>query len=191
MKKGEKYPATARQFCLSVQYYSTGAYNYVRRIFNNNLPHLKTIQQWYANSDVSAEEGINDTHLKRLEGIMNQHKIENGSSDLLCVLSFDEMSIRQQILWNRNKCDFDGFVKINDGSDEPVRSKQAIVFLLNGINYCLEFPVAYWLIQSVDKFQRKKLLLDVLESSTKTGIKIKVLTFDGMRRFISSLIHAT
>lgn len=179
VKNGEKYPASVRQFCLSVQYYSTSAYKYIRRIFNNHLPHLKTIQQWYANSDVSAEEGISDSHLKKLEGIMNQYKKGNSTSELLCTLAFDEMSIRQQILWNRNKCDFDGFVNNNDGCEDPVRSKQAIVFLLNGINYCLEFPVAYWFIQSVDKFKRKQFLLDVLEAITNSGIKLKVLTFDG------------
>lgn len=107
---------------------------------------------------------------------MQEHKMINPSSDLMCSLLFDEMNIRQQILWNRQKCNYDGFV---DGDKESVRVKQAIVFMLTGINYCLEFPVAYWFIQTLDQHNRKKLLLDVIEAVTKTGIQIKIITFDG------------
>lgn len=175
VKKGEKYPEKVRQFCLTVQYKSTSTYNYLRSVFNDNLPHIKTIQQWYANSDVSAEEGISGAHIGKLVRIVEDHK-EAGKTDLLCALSFDEMSIRQQILWNTSKCGYDGFVS---NCDEPERVKQAKVFLLNGINYCLEFPVAYWLIRTLDKHQKKDLLLNVLEAVTNTGVQIKVITFDG------------
>lgn len=175
VKKGQKYPEKVRQFCLSLQYHSTSAYKYIRKVFNNSLPHVKTMQQWYANSDANAEEGINDAHLKKLEMIVSEHKAKNRNTDLLCALIFDEMNIRQQILWNRQKSDYDGFV----GGENATVAKQVIVFMLTGINYCLEFPVAYWVIDTLDKKQRKELLLKVIDAVSKTGIKIKLTTFDG------------
>lgn len=203
IKKGEKYPESVRQFCLSLHYYSPRAYNYIREVANKHLPHSKTIQIWYANSDVSGEEGLSVENMEKLQRIVNEHKSKHPHSDLLCALVFDEMDIRQQIYWNRHIDDYDGFTNnttestddldLNDSLDPPdaldtqnpqnsnnvKRSKQAIVFILNGINYCLEFPVAYWIIQTLDKYQRKSILLNVIEAVTKAGVKIVNVTFDG------------
>lgn len=107
------------------------------------------------------------------------------------------MDIRHQILWNRHNDDYDGFVneptKPTDvfestdasGNNDLKRAKQAIVFILNGINYCFEFPVAYWIIQTLNKYQRKSLLLEVIEAVTKAGVKIVNITFDGYSSNIS------
>lgn len=57
-------------------------------------------------------------------------------------------------------------------------AKQAIVYLLNGINVSFEFPVAYWLIRGLNKFQRKHLMKKVIKAVTLAGVKILNLTFD-------------
>lgn len=213
VKKGEKYPEIVRQFCLSIHYYSPRAYDYIREMFNNNLPHPKTMQMWYKNSDVSGEQGLNSAHLAKLKKIVEEHKSKTQNSNLVCSLIFDEMNIRQQILWNNHDDLYDGFVTTadaivtNDTTDttdsttetaeaetvaaadidrsEAKRAKQIILFILNGINYCLEFPVGYWVIETLDKYKRKGLLLEVIKAVTNAGIKILNITFDGYLSNIS------
>jgi len=45
-KKG-KFIAELRKFVVTLQFYSTKAYDFVRSTFKNVLPHLKSISRWY------------------------------------------------------------------------------------------------------------------------------------------------
>jgi len=47
--RGKKLPFTSemRKFAITLQFYSNKAYNFVRKIFKNLLPHPKTISKWY------------------------------------------------------------------------------------------------------------------------------------------------
>lgn len=42
-----KYSPVLRSFALTLYYYSSKAYSYVRKVFNLCLPHPHTIQKWY------------------------------------------------------------------------------------------------------------------------------------------------
>lgn len=46
---GQKIPFTSemRKFAITLQFYSSRAYEYVRKSFKNVLPHQKTITKWY------------------------------------------------------------------------------------------------------------------------------------------------
>lgn len=68
--KLKQYSPIVRKFCLSLHYYSPRAYQFVRETFKNNLPHPKTIQNWYSMSDLSGEPGIQKQHLERLKKIV-------------------------------------------------------------------------------------------------------------------------
>ena len=41
------YPDELKSFALTVSFYSSKAYNYVRQTFNLALPHPSTLCQWY------------------------------------------------------------------------------------------------------------------------------------------------
>lgn len=58
-------------------------------------------------------------------------------------------------------------------------AKQAIVFVLQGIDVNFEFPVSYELISELDSNQRKDLIHEVIVAITKCGIRITNITFDG------------
>lgn len=72
-------------------------------------------------------------------------------------LVFDEMHIGQQLFFSSQQLDFDGFV--NYGQDpekeEKTIAKQAITFILNGIDANFEFPLAYYFIDSLNAQHRK------------------------------------
>ena len=62
--KGFKYPLKLKAFALTLQFYSTKAYEFVRRSFDLNLPHQTQIRKWY--SRVPAEPGFTEPSFKAL-----------------------------------------------------------------------------------------------------------------------------
>lgn len=179
VKAGSKYSEKARKFCLTLHYHSPRAYGFLRETFNNNLPHAKTIQNWYANSDLCGEPGIQVDHMAKLEKFAMNFRDEKGS-DIYCSLVFDEMHIRRQVLWS-SQHQFIGYInqEKDPNSQDRTISTQAILFILNGINVNLEFPVAYFFINTLNCGQRKDLVIEVVEAVSKCGINITNLTFDG------------
>lgn len=178
VKSRDKYTPLVRQFCLSIHYHSPRAYNYLRKTFNKHLPHPLTIQKWYANSEVSGEPGIQANHIDKLKKIVTKHQ-EKFNTKMVCTLIADEMSLRQQIFWSPKQNSYEGFIskQSNDGSRKF--AKQAFVYMLNGVNCNFEFPVCYWLIDSIDGDQRRQCMLDVLKAVTSAGVVVKFLVFDG------------
>lgn len=180
IKGGKKYSDETRHFCLALHYYSPRTYEYVRKVFHNHLPHPKTIQQWYANSDVRGDPGLQDDTMKRLTKIAQQYELDRGRK-LLCSLVFDEMHIRSQVFWNLQQLEYVGFNNYRDNPDFDQKriAKQAIVFFLNGIDVNFEFPVAYLLIDKLKKEQKKTLLEPIIKAISDCGVRITNLTFDG------------
>lgn len=181
LKKGELYPPEVRQFSMSMHYHSPRAYSILRNAFNHTLPHERTITLWYANSDISGEPGINQKHIDRLAQIVQKHR-EKTKTELLCTLIFDEMNIRNQVFWLSYNNSYEGFVTPRPDLKEEEKNKhakQAIVFMLNGINCCLEFPISYWMIDSLNSEQRMNLVFENLKAVTSAGVKVEILTFDG------------
>lgn len=175
-----KYSEKIRQFCLALHFHSPRAYEFVRKQFNNHLPNATTIRKWYQNSNIRGEPGIQEEHIQRLKKIVDELKIKSNT-ELLCSLAFDEMSIRKQIYWSLHQLDYVGHVNIeqNEESGSKFVAKQALVFILTGINLQFEFPVAYYFIDKVDKNLKKKLLQGIIRAVSECGVKISNITFDG------------
>lgn len=76
--KAEKYSEKIRHFCLSLHFHSPRGYEFVRKTFNNHLPHPKVIQKWYANSDVRGDPGIQSDHMDKLKNISTEFKEKNN-----------------------------------------------------------------------------------------------------------------
>lgn len=183
VEHGQKYPEKVRHFCLGLITFSPRAYEFVRKTFHNHLPHPKTIQNWFANSDICGDPGIQEKTLGRLRKIADEFKEKHGR-ELMCSLIFDEIHLRQQIIWSLQRLDYIGYVDFghepgDDQNHQNTIAKQAIVFLLNGIEVNFEFPVAYYLIDELDMNARKDLLNEIIPAVTRCGIKITNLTFDG------------
>lgn len=103
--KGEKYPEAVRKFAFALCYANPSAYEIVRKQFDNNLPHRKTITAWLQNSDINGEPGIRKEMLDRLTKFVE----ELNGEKLICSLIFDEMYIRKQVYWDPNKYDYVGY----------------------------------------------------------------------------------
>lgn len=128
---------------------------------------------------------IDDRHMERLKKIAESYKLEN-KRNLMCSLVYDEMHIRQQVCWSVHEMKYVGHVNYGSNHEEDdenqtknIIAKQAIVFLLNGIDVTFEFPLGYYFINELVAADRKHLLENVIAIATRCGIKITNLTFDG------------
>ena len=63
--KGCKYTPELKAFALTLQFYSTKAYNFVRKTFNLALPHPVQIRKW--DTKIPAEPGFTEPAFKQRE----------------------------------------------------------------------------------------------------------------------------
>lgn len=142
----QNYREKVRHFCLGLHFHSPRAYELVRKAFNNHLRHERTIQRWYQKSDIQSEPGVHEETMQKLKKIGKDFADSNGGNTMICSLTFDEMRLRKQIHWSIDQMDYFGQVNnLNKNEiDKTLVAKEAIVFLLNGINSNFEFPVSYY-----------------------------------------------
>jgi len=85
----KSYPSELREFALTLQFHSSQAYDYVRKIFGNCLP--QTLASWY--KCVGGNAGFHDEVFSAL-----RTKAESSSHrKLLCLFTVDEIAIRKQL----------------------------------------------------------------------------------------------
>jgi len=168
----QKYSPQLRTFALTLHYYSPRAYSFVRESFNSCLPHPKTLYKWYCS--VNGEPGFNKEAFAFIKKCVNK-----TDCSLFGALIMDEMAIRQQIEFDGQK--FCGKCEMGDNiaSEDQSIAKEALVFLVVGINKMWKMPVGYFLINSITGEQKANLVVQCLSLLHNTGICIKSLTCDG------------
>lgn len=180
-KGGEKYPEHVRQFCITMNYHSPRAYEFLRESFDNHLPHTSTIRSWYANSDLNTLPSvINEQCLNILQRKVNE-KSEKGEK-LICGITFDEMNIRKHIQWSNKERKFTGYSSLENDSQAKQKSNianQALVFIVTAVNDSFQLPIAYYFICSMDGHNKKALVEKIVHSLMDCGIVVSHITFDG------------
>lgn len=174
----QKYPANVRQFALSMHYQSPRGYEFLRQTFNKHLPHNSTIRKWYSNSDLDAKPGITASSLEFLKRKVAEKR--EAGSELVCNVNFDEVHIRKQVTFDPNLGRMVGYVTYGcDDLDDPLVAREAIVFMVSGLNEKIRIPVAYHFVNSLDASQKAELVKSVLIALIEIGIDITSITFDG------------
>lgn len=175
IKTGKTISPELRSFALTLNYYSASAYNYVRKQFNNCLPHPSTLRKWYGGIDGQAgflNEALNAVKIK-VDSMAETGQI------LICSLMMDEMSIKKDVHFNNNRnIGYVNFGVKNDSDGLPMAS-DIIVFLLVAINSNWKVPVAYFLINGLTASEKANLVNHCLKIIHETGVTVKSLTFDG------------
>ena len=104
--KGCKYSPELKSFALTLQFYSTKAYNFVRKTFNLALPHPVQIRKWY--TKVPADPGFTQPAFRALEAL----KAKESGENLICSLMIDEMAIRKHVTYDGKT--FRGYVDLGN-----------------------------------------------------------------------------
>lgn len=170
-KKNRKYNSELRKFAVTLQFYSTRAYNYVGKVWNNLLPHTSTIRKWYSNVD--GKPGFSKEAITAI-------KMKNSDKQLFLNIVLDEMSIRSQIMYKNNE--FFGVVDLGTNlpkTDTTEKATSAFVLMAVAINSSWKIPLGYFLIKSLSGSERANILLKALELLHETNAKVTSVTFDG------------
>lgn len=177
------YSPELRTFALTLNFYSPRAYRYVRKVFDTCLPHPRTLRKWYETVDGQPGLSSEAFHALKLKCIETRSK----GYQTICSLMVDEMSIRQQIQWNR-RC-FEGFVDIGTGfdSDSLPQAKAAFVIMAVAINGHWKLPLGYFLVDGINGQQRANLVNQCLQSMHDAGAMVVSVTCDGAPANLSML----
>ena len=119
------YPPELRSFAMTLKFYSTKAYNYVRKSFDLGLPHVSVIRSWY--SSMNGEPGFTKDAMTALKAKVLAAKRDN--QEVVCALMLDEMSIRKHVEWDGKQ--FRGYVDLGTGinDDSLPEATDALVFM--------------------------------------------------------------
>ena len=130
------YPPELRSFALTLKFYSTKAYSYVRKSFNLGLPHVSVILSWYRS--MNGEPGFTEDALTALKAKVLAAKRDN--QEVVCAVMLDEMSIRKHVEWDGKQ--FRGFVDLGTGinDDSLPEATDALVFMAVSVNSSWKVP---------------------------------------------------
>lgn len=176
----KQYSESVRSFALTLHFHSPRAYTYLRVKFNDNLPHVGTIRNWYMNSGANGEPGFCRQSFNTLKGLAAKYKNEN--KQLFCALVFDEMSIRKHLQWSDSRKQFLGTINygFKSNNEEMPLAKNALVYMLNGINANFNIPIAFYFIETLTASEKANQLTEILIALADCNIRVLTITFDGL-----------
>ncbi|KYM93955.1 THAP domain-containing protein 9 [Cyphomyrmex costatus] len=182
-KRKRPFPTAIKTFAATLQFYSTKAYEYVRKTFLNILLHPQTIKKWY--SSIDAKPGITLEALRTVQAKINEAAAVEKI--LYFSLVIDDMSIKEEIEIEDDK--YYGYVDFGtnpENNDSIPRANHACVLLLVCINGNWKIPVAYYFIKSLNGAERANVIEQVLASLHEVGAKVLNVTMDGTASNIST-----
>lgn len=174
-RKQKKYDTRIRTFALTLHFYSPKGYRYIRSVFNNNLPSVSTIRKWY--STINGKPGFSSEAFTALRCRANEAN-QNGEEVLVCLV-YDEMAIRKQEEYDHQTDSKTGYLTYGTETGETL-AKEALVFLVSGINSKFKIPVGYFLVAGLKANEKAALIQQVILLAGKSGIKVVGLVYDGL-----------
>lgn len=174
-KNAEKYSPALRTFALTLRFYSSRAYDYVRRVFNNLLPAPSTLRAWY--KVVDGRPGYTKEALDNISAWSKRKQ-----SSIPGTLIMDEIYIRKGLIFKHNRNY--GFVNLGTNfiaevSDTTPLGKSVLVFMFVPLTFGWKIPVAYFIIDSLSAKERANLLEIGLQLLHDANAEVCNLTFDG------------
>ncbi|CAG4958764.1 unnamed protein product [Colias eurytheme] len=134
--KGRRYSLNQKIQALIIYKKSPACYRLLRRMFA--LPSQTVLNQLL--NKIPLKPGINKHIFTSLEKMSQKQ----DSEDNLCILSFDEMSIRKHLFYNEKLDEIQGFQDHgNHGRSQDIASK-ALVFMLSGLRKKWKQPIAFY-----------------------------------------------
>ena len=169
------YPSELRSFALTLKYYSSKAYRFVRKSFNLGLPSPSVIRSWY--SKIEGDPGFTKATFSALAAKVCASRRSGGN--VICSLMLDEMSIKKHVEWNGKE--FNGFVDIGTGvkDDSLPAASNALVFMVVSVNSNWKAPCGYFFIDGMKGKEKASLVTTCLEKLHDAGVEVISLTCDG------------
>lgn len=166
------YSPEFRKFALTLHFYSSKGYNYLREVFNLSLPHPRTVEKWYISVD--GKPGFTSESLKALK-----MRADNSKNPIYCCLMIGEMAIQKRVEYDgENTYGWEEF-GANLDTDEAPEAREGLVFLVTGINANWTVPVGYFLVERTTSEQKANLVAQCLKNLHESNIIVCGLSCDG------------
>lgn len=172
-RMGKKYPKELKAFAMTLQFFSSKAYLYVRRSFGLNLPHPSQIRHWY--TKVPTEPGFTDVSFNAIRS-----QVGTSSTPLFLALMMDEMAIKKHISWDGKR--YRGFVDVGaeaDINDSTPVAREVLVLMAVCVNSNWRLPLGYFLVDGLSGSERANIIKVCIRRLEETGAHVISLTCDG------------
>ena len=147
VEERQDYDLPLKRFAMTLHFYSPKSYHFLRKAFNNAIPHPKTLYNWCTKLDASP--GFTEPAFKYLKGKIAE-EVADGKQPLFA-LSLDAMAIMKRVEFDGKQ--FIGGVNLGleTGEENPTgeEATEAMVFLLSGVNTKYKLPLGYFFIKSL------------------------------------------
>lgn len=158
--KGRRFTIEEKVLALSLYKKSPKCYALLHKYFT--LPSAKAMKRLLGK--IKLHPGINPIIFEKIKNSI----AEKDTTDKLCSLAFDEMSLTTQINYNAQKDTLEGFASNN----ESKFADHALVFMVKGIKQNFKQPIAYYFTSCLNKFELKKLVKTVIRHAQDSGLII-------------------
>lgn len=162
-----------KEFSIKLFYKSPRAYCYLRDKVNFKLPCLSKIRRWV--NELNLQPGRCDTLLNLLKNktsLMSEKERE-------CVLTWDEMSIKEGLHYNVKYDFIEGFTDLGEHGRTCAMGNHILVFMIRGRQTDWRQPIAYYVAKnSVPGKLLHKIILEVLDYVEEAGFTVKSMVCD-------------
>lgn len=139
------YTDAQKTIACNINYKGPAAYKYLRDDLNLHLPSSKSLFNYNFLKQISP--GFDSKLIQSVRNILDekrkQLKLDN-TNVLEIILIFDEITLRRELVFNPSKCEVDGFEDLGFYRNN-VFGKEALVFMIVGLNFDLEYPLNYFI----------------------------------------------
>ena len=168
--RGRRWTYSDKIIALSL-YQSPRAYTFCQRIFT--LPSICGLRRWLSSMEV--RPGFSP---KVLELLGDRVSAMTGK-DKLCVVTFDEMSLRAGLSYNITEDVVEGFEDFGSLGNTSRAANHALVFMVRGLLGKWKQPLGYFLCRDATPADKLQLLLkECLEKLSDIGLCPKVVVCD-------------
>ncbi len=175
---------TIKDFAFSQNYYSTKAYEHLRKKINvttNALPSIRQFCNW--TKHVNSNPGFLPLSLSFLQDLSSQ-----SSTKLYYDIMLDEIHIRKQVIH-----DGEGFVGytnyggIVENDKEGEIATTALFIMASSINGNYRVPLGYILTNGLKTGLLANIIIKTLKVMNETNSIVAAVTFDGLRSNLSAV----
>ena len=173
----KEYPPELCTFATTLQFYSTKAYEFVRKTFLKALPHVATIRKWYSN--ITCGPGFSSQAFLLLEEKVTAESKQD--KQVLVSVMLDEMSLKKQIDYDEKSSSYIGFVDVGTGEtdDSLPPATDALALMCVGVNHHFKILLGYFFICGLSGAEKANLVRIALQKIHDTGARALSITCDG------------
>lgn len=164
-------------FAMTLYYFSSLAYDHVRKFFNSCLPYPQLILVWFKKSD--GNPGFSKEAFSTLANLSKISKSEKHGKNLLFSMVVGEMKLKTGIKFDE-KGKIYGWTDfgINLGEGSCDLADNVFFIILTGVNNDFRIPLGYFLVSKMTGEQMASLIRLAVEFTAEAGVRTISLNFD-------------